>query len=200
MSVVSFLISATEIHAGGQQPATRFKEELPYGHFADKLGSRIFVATDNRVGWSDSFRPNLWDPRHNFVQMESTVTMMKPITGGVYISDGEKVKFLSNEDPDKFDPIDIDADPAFYGSATVVPGAAIGVEADHAVIWLSSHGHIAGLPGGQIQRLNAEQLNLPDYSIASGVYTERKGLKQVIITVNSERREGTGTAINSSIN
>jgi hypothetical protein len=199
MSSTSYLVGITEVKAGGQQPETRFMEEIPPGHFVEAFNNRLMVARDNAVIWSGAFRPHLTDPRHNFILMESTITMMKPVDGGVYISDGQSVIFLSNENPDEFIPKDIDADPAIFGSATTVPGAAIGSEMDHAVIWLTSHGHIAGLPGGQIQRLNPEQLNLPGYSVASGTYVERDGIKQVIIPVNSERQNGPGTATNSSI-
>ena len=199
MSVVSFLIGVSEMDKGGRQPATRFKEEVPYGHFVDVLRNRLLIARDNMVGWSEAFRPHLWDPRHNFVMMQSTITMMKAVNFGVYISDGKSVIVLSNEDPDKFIVQDVDADPAIYGTATVVPGAAIGSDADHAVIWLTRHGHIAGLPEGRIERLNPRQLNLPAYSVGSGTYIERKGLKQVIIPVNSEQREGPGTAFDTSI-
>jgi len=202
MNSVSFLFGITELRAGGRQPETRFMCELPYGHFIEAFDNRLIVASGKSVFWSPAFRPHLCDIRHNFVTLESIITMVKPVDGGVFVSDQNRVIFLDNTNPDDFTVVEKDAEPAIFGSAVNVPGAAIGEEytaVDSAIIWLSKYGHLAGLPNGQIIRMNADQLNLQSYIVASSVFTERNGVKQVIIPVNSDQRDGTGTAVDSSI-
>jgi hypothetical protein len=134
--------------------------------------------------------------------MDSLITMMKPVEGGIYVSDKTSVKFFRNDKPEDLVIDTVDASPAIYGSAVTVPGGAIHEELateDSVVVWLSKYGHIAGLPNGKVVRLNPGQLKLPGYTVASGTFVERDGVNQVINPVNSDRRDGTGTAIDSEI-
>ena len=202
MIATSFSIGVTEMNAGGNQPATRFMQELPMGHFIESHGSRLFVAFEDTIAFSAPFRPHLWDPRHNFIQLSSTVTMLASIKGGIFISSFDEVKFLAGDDPEQFEVQDVDADPAFFGSAVVVPGAHFSGELlqyDEIVVWLSRSGHMAGLPDGRVFRLNPGQLDLPSYSSASATFAVKNGVKRVLIPVNSNRRTGTGVAIDSEI-
>jgi len=198
----SYSLGINELSNTGAQPETRFLEPLPFGHFISNNGSRLFVASENMLAFSSPFRPHLWDSRFNFVLFESTITMLAPTTNGYYVSDGESVKFLQGNDPEQWVLDSIDADPAIYNSASVIPGSHISQDlnqSDSVVIWLSRTGHIAGLPNGSILRLNPGQLDLPAYSVASSAMTRRNGIKRVVIPVNSNQRNGTGTALDSEI-
>lgn len=202
MIAAEFLIGIAELRYAGSQPETRFLEELPYGHFIEAHGSRLLVAFDNFLGFSNSFRPHLWDPRHNFIPFETIVTMLASVDDGVFISDTTGVKFLRGDDPEQFTVKDVDSNPAVYGSAVVVPGSHFNDELsqyDKIVVWLSKTGHQAGLPNGSVLRLNPGQLDLPHYSVASSTFTKKDGIKRVLIPVNSNRRNGTGTALDSEI-
>lgn len=195
-----FKISITNLRKAGSQPETRFLEELPFGHFITAHNSRLLVAFENFLGFSNSFRPHLWDPRHNFIPFESTLTMLASVDGGVFISDSTGVKFLNGDDPEQFTVKHVDSHPAIYGSAVIVPGSHFEDELNEhekIVVWLSKTGHQAGLPNGSIVRLNPGQLDLPHYSIACGTFTQKDGVKRVVIPVNSNQRNGTGTAIDS---
>lgn len=202
MIASNYLIGKREMLAAGAQSETRFLEELPYGHFIETHGSRLLVAFENFVGFSNAFRPHLWDPRHNFIPFEGTITMLASVEGGVFVSDSTGVKFLKGDDPEQFIVKGADTNPAFYGSATRVPGDHFSEDLtanDEVIVWLSKTGHQAGMPDGSIVRLNPGQLDLPHYSTASGVFTKKDGVKRVLIPVNSNRRNGTGTAIDSEI-
>jgi hypothetical protein len=202
MIAPSFSIGASEMDNYGAQPETRFLEALPFGHFIDSHHSRLFVAFDNFIGFSNAFRPHLWDPRHNFIPLESTVMMMVSVADGIFISDQHEVKFLRGDDPEQFEVKHVDADPAIFGSAIAVPGAHFGGEMsqhDKIVVWLSKTGHQAGLPDGSVVRLNPGQLNLPNYSVASSAFAIQDGVKRILVPVNSNRRNGTGTAVDSEI-
>jgi hypothetical protein len=128
--------------------------------------------------------------------------MLAPVTDGVFVSDRNKVMYLDGKDPEQFIVKGVDADPAIYGSAVVVPGAHLMEELqehDEVAVWLSKTGHMAGLPNGSVVRLNPGQLNLPDYAVASSTFAMKDGIKRVVIPVNSNRRIGTGTAFDTEI-
>jgi hypothetical protein len=200
MIASQFTIGITGLRNAGSQPETRFLEELPFGHFIVAHGSRLLVAFENFLGFSNPFRPHLWDPRHNFIPFEDTITMLASVDGGIFISDSTGVKFLGGDDPEQFTVKHADSNPAIYGSAVTVPGDNFGDDLNmhnEIVVWLSKTGHQAGLPNGSIVRLNPGQLDLPQYSVASGVFTKKDGIKRVLIPVNSNQRNGTGTAIDS---
>ena len=202
MIAAQFTIGITGLRDAGSQPETRFLEELPFGHFIVAHNSRLLVAFENFLGFSNSFRPHLWDPRHNFIPFENTITMLASTDKGVFISDSTGVKFLNGDDPEQFTVKHVDSNPAIYGSAVTVPGDNFEDELnvhEKIVIWLSKTGHQAGLPDGSVVRLNPGQLDLPQYSVASGVFTQKDGIKRVLIPVNSNQRNGTGTAIDSEI-
>lgn len=202
MIAPSFSVGFAEMNKAGAQPETRFLAELPYGHFIARHGSRLLVASDNMVAFSNAFRPHLWDPRSNFVLMESTITMLASTDDGVFISDGQSVRFLAGKDAEQYTVKDVDAHPAFYGSFTVVPGSHLNPELsryDSVVVWLSKTGHVAGLPGGSVMHLNPGQLDLPKYQLTSSAIARRDGIKRLVIPVNSIQRNGTGTAIDSEI-
>jgi hypothetical protein len=198
----SFIIGHEEATRGGAQPETRFLEELPYGHFIVRHGSRLMVASDNMLAFSNAFRPHLWDPRHNFILFESLLTMVVSVDQGVFVSDSNGVSFLAGDDVEQFRIRGVDTHPAIYGSVITIPGSHINSDLsqyDSVAVWLCKTGHVAGLPNGSILRLNPGQLDLPAYTVASSAITRRDGIKRVVIPVNSNRWNGTGTAIDSDI-
>jgi hypothetical protein len=202
MIASDFTLGIAQMRSAGSQPETRFLEQLPFGHFIEAHHSRLFVAFENFLGFSSSFRPHLWDPRHNFIPFEFTITMLASVDEGIYASDAAGVKFFKGHDPEQFTVTDVDKNPAVYGSAVIVPGDNFHEDFsqhDKIVVWLSKTGHQAGLPNGTVVRLNPGQLDLPHYSVASGTFTKRDGVKRVVIPVNSNRRNGTGTALDSEI-
>lgn len=202
LTAASLSIGIHEFKSLGAQPETRFLEEIPKGHFITNYSSRLFIAFDNFLAFSSSFRPHLWDPRYNFIPFESLITMVAPVESGIFVSDLNSVKFLRGGDPERFEIIDVDSDPAYYGSVSIVPGAHLAsdmAQYDSVAIWLSKTGHQIGLPDGSVLRANPGQLDLPSYSITSSVFSIQNGIKQVIIPVNSSQRNGTGTAVDSEI-
>jgi hypothetical protein len=63
-------------------------------HICFGLG-RMFIARDNAVYWSEPFREDLYDMARNFWQFGSCVRMVRTVTGGVFVSDEERIYFMN---------------------------------------------------------------------------------------------------------
>jgi hypothetical protein len=183
--VVTYNIST---HEQGRQPMTMHLKPLPFGYIIRALGSRLFVATKERVVYSDAFRPHLHNPAHNFLPIVGFPYMMEALDTGLYVSDGTGVKFYGGTDPSQFSVMQASKEQAVFGTSIVISTEHLGEQFeqhDRVVIWLSKSGYQVGLPTGEVIALHKTQVNLPQYSQGSSAFVIIDGKKQIVTPVNS---------------
>ena len=157
---------------------------MPGGHLVRTQGGRIFVARGDTLWFSEPLRPHLTAPRRNFVSFVGRIRLLEFVDGGAYVGDDRGVWWLGGEDPSQYSMrLASDSVPVAMSGLTAAShtlGVSGSVGASDVALWLSSHGHMVGAPGGQITALNAERIRLaPEVSGRSTLLT-RDGTTQVI--------------------
>lgn len=189
-------------HEESRQPRTLHLEPLPYGHIIRAHNSRLLVASTNAVYFSEAFRPHLHNPGHGFVPTTGFTTMVESVGEGVFIGDSRGVKFYAGKDPEQWAVRDASPDRAVFGTSLTVPGSHFSGDLkqfDEVAVWLSKSGYQLGLPNGEVVRVNAERVQLPDYVQGCSAFVTREGRKQLVTPVDSNQLADASVALDSSI-
>ena len=197
--VTNFLISNfTE----GRRPATQYLSNMPFGYIIRTHGSRLYIAANDFVFFSEPFLPHLTNPGHGFLPTTGFTTMVQPVEGGIFIGDQTGVKFYQGDDPEVFEPKDVSTETPVFGTAISVPGEYLPEEfasADVSAVWLTQSGYHIGLPSGEVVRLHSKQVALPRYVQGCTAFSIQDGRKQVITPVNSNVLADASVALDSTI-
>jgi len=138
-------------------------------HIAYHLG-RAWIAVENVIYCSEPFKPGLFRMAKYFFQFGTDVRMIRPVAGGVWVSDSETTGFIANAenwDGQKYSrtleyPAHEWSDNQrlvdLSGSRYQVPGMS--------AVWSSDKGLHIGTPDGQLLNVTADNLFYP--SGASG--------------------------------
>jgi hypothetical protein len=198
-NIANFLISDHEV---GRRPATQYLTHLPFGYIIRPHGSRLYVATEDFVFYSEAFMPHLTNSAHSFLPTTGFTTMVQPVDGGIFIGDQTGVRFYTGDDPTEFVPKDVSKEVPVFGTAIAVPGEYLPEEfasADVSAVWLTQSGYHIGLPSGEVVRLHSKQVSLPRYVQGCTAFSIQDGRKQVITPVNSNVLADASVALDSTI-
>jgi len=195
----SFTISA---HQMGRRPDTKKLSRLPYGYIIRAHGSRLYIATNDFVFFSEAFMPHLTNEAHDFLPTTGFTSMVQPVDGGIFIGDQTGVFFYRGDDPKEFDPIKVSSEVPVFGTAISVPGAFLPkkyASTETSAIWLSKSGYHIGLASGEVVRLHTRQVSLPSYVQGCTAFSIQDGRKQLITPVNSNVLANASVALDSTI-
>lgn len=146
------------------------------------FNSRLFFAKNQTIWYSDAGAFRRIDKRRNFIQTPNSLTMMRAVDDGIWVSYGDidtgEIVFLSGRNPDKFSwtPI-VDARGMRYG---VIEGAVIKVSdikavfpdlgiQGSAIIFSTRHGICVGGNGGVFINLTVDKYKLTDNRFGAGL-------------------------------
>jgi hypothetical protein len=195
----NFLISDHEI---GRRPATQNLSQLPFGYIIEAHKSRLYIATEDFVFYSEAFMPHLTNAAHNFLPTTGFTTMVQPVERGIFIGDQTGVRFYAGDDPAVFEPKTVSSEVPIFGTSIAVPGEYLPEEfasADISAVWLTQSGYYIGLPSGDVVRLHSKQVALPRYVQGCAAFAIQDGRKQVITPVNSNVLADASVALDSTI-
>lgn len=189
-------------HQSGRQPKTKDLEVLPSGYHVRAYDSRLFVATKDAIYFSCAFRPHLYNPAHDYILVSGHVSFIEPVDEGIFVGDQSGVKFYQGTSPDNFKVEQVSEERAVFGASQQLAGEMFDEpfdKFDRVALWMTSSGYQLGLPSGEVVRLHANRVRLPNYQRGCmSVYFD-KGRKQVITSVNSNSSEGFNTAVDSNL-
>lgn len=197
--VVSITIST---FVEGRRPDTQFLSRLPFGYIIRAHGSRLYVATNDFVFFSEPFLPHLTNEANGFLPTTGFTTMVQPVEGGIYIGDQTGVRFYKGEDPEAFEVMEVSSEVVVFGTAILVPGEHLPVKlgkGESAAVWLTQSGYQIGLPSGELVRLHSDQVQLPRYVQGCAAFFSQDGRKQIVTPVNSNVLADASVALDSTI-
>ena len=90
--------------------------------------------------------------------------MVRPVAGGIYVSDEKLTYFVAGSDPDNFERKTVMESPAMEYSAMsdLVDPAVLGVEGDTPyAVWMSGEGLVFGSPAGQVIVPTRKRIKIP---------------------------------------
>ena len=184
----------------GQLAETFGLEQPPKGHIIRSFNSRLLIGSTDSVYFTEAFRPHLHDPR-SFVPIAGIAYMIESVGEGVFIADKRGVRFYKGEDPSTWTVHEASPEPVVYNTSTVVSGSFFGGELaqfDEVAVWLTRTGYQAGLPSGEVVRLNAGQVKTPSYIQGCTTTVLADGRKQLLTPVNSNELAEASVALDST--
>ena len=137
---------------------------------SDKLAffnGRIFFAIDDVIYWTEYNLFGLYSPKLNNHRFGSRITMVKPVGGGIFVSDLTDTWFMGGMDPHSFSLRKVAEHPAYEWSDTTdyVEGSEIGADVGRCALWCSPEGAILGTSSGQLVNLNKEKVVYPETGV-----------------------------------
>lgn len=159
--------------------ATQFLAPAPAGeHIAYSYG-RMYVARGARVYVSEPYAPELFDLRKGYM-LESAVTMLAPIFGGLLVGTENEVGWIDGAEPDK-------AGYVHKAPHGVIPGTlAYGPTDDYAeaggvaAYFATDGGIMRASPGGQLVNLTRARYQYPRATDGAGVVRVTNGISQYL--------------------
>ena len=159
-------------------------QPMPGGHLVRTQGGRMFVARGNTLWFSEAMRPHLIAPRRGFISFVGRIRLLEFVDGGAFVGDERGVWWLGGEDPTQYAMrLASDAVPVAMSGITAAAhelGVSGSTSTSDMALWLSSHGHMLGAPGGQVSALNADRIRLAPEISGRTALLMRDGTTQVI--------------------
>lgn len=159
---------------------TQFLSPPPPGaHIAYAYG-RMYVADGARVYYSEPYAPELFDLRKQYPS-ESLVTMLAPVSGGVFIGTETEVGWVSGANPEKTEFTHKAPHAVIPGTLAYGPTDDFSTEAGgRAAYFATADGIMRGLPGGQLENLTKARYSYPAAQRGAGVVRSTNGVSQYL--------------------
>ena len=138
--------------------------------------------------WSEPFRPGVWRPSQNFIQLSQPGSLIAPTQDGVYIGtlgkDGQgEVVFLAGFDYTKSAYLPVTP----YGA---YPGTLVDMPHTMQMGWASPQGFVIADNGGQVTNISFDKVAFPAALRGGAMVREENGIRQIV----------TGLAVNGVAN
>jgi len=131
------------------------------------------ILDEKEILYSEHYGPDIFAKADSYLSLESPTTMIRPVGGGIFISESDKTWFVSGPDPKAFDWKVVDDHPAlpwsdkpavgsmqFDGSYTYVSGGKREV-----AFWLTNEGVMFGDADGTVYNITEDKIDLvPPYT------------------------------------
>ena len=169
----------------------RYKDPMPPGQLLCFYKNRLLVARDNLIIASDAEVPHYYDIRTNKRPMKGRITMLMPVTDGVFFSADAATHFAGCDDFLKSRRIKKTNSAAIEGTAAFLDGEEIG-EADlgTAVLWTSREGVFIGAPGGRVKNLTWDHYVMDNATLGAAIVRDDLPFVQYLSTYELPVDEG----------
>ncbi len=151
---------------------------IPPGTIVRHHNGRMYVASGNMIWFTDPFTLGSVHRQRNFLQFTSPVSIMEPVSGGIWIVTDE-TRFYAGGGPEDFTPI-LQLN---YGAT---PGTAVRVPNSNDVMWYSDRGVVLATSDGQIKNLQEASVAVEVGKSGSAVIREENGIRQFIASVRNQ--------------
>lgn len=156
---------------------------------------RMWGAIDNRLVYSEAFRPDLFKSTSVFLFSEP-ITLAAFVDGGIYVSTDRKTMFLEGTEPMNMREVD-----AGTGVAKSIMTYCNNVPelGNKIPVWVSRDGLVAGSHSGTIVKITKDRLQFPA-SIDTGAAVSRtvNGQNQFLASMKQAKPRGSGVGFGDS--
>jgi hypothetical protein len=186
-SLTSLLIGVGQ---RGRELDSQFFVPMPAGALVRFFCGRLVTAQGNAVTFSEPLRYGLTDARYGFVIEGAPITLLEPVSGGLFIGTAEGVRFAAGTAPDNFSFTEVETGAPVPGTGLSVDARDLGLNTTGGVaVWLSSAGWVYGLPDGSTSTPVADRLALPGYESGASMMFEQDGLRRMLAVVRGAGAE-----------
>lgn len=165
-----------------------YKRNMPTGHLLEYYNGRLYVAkgsgSQHLVIYSDPANLNVYDARsdRSFFILNSKATMMKAVSDGLWMSDGNSTFFLQGGSPSEMVKNNMANYGALYGSAYSEEGVHVNGEFySKAVVFDTVKGLCVGGSGGRFVNLTKGVYLSPSAQAGAGAIVRGNINKYLVI-------------------
>lgn len=101
-------------------------EAPPVGTLLAYFAGCVWIAERNVLWHSEPYSLNLFDKSKGFFYYESDITMIEPVSHGIYVSTEDRIIFLAGKTPEGMEENTLTDYPAIKGTAVKVSGTVLG--------------------------------------------------------------------------
>lgn len=159
---------------GGRELRTQFMTRMPAGSIVREFAGRLLMASGSVLWYSEPYAYSLLDPRKNFVQFASDITIVEPVEAGVFVC-ADKTYFLAGKDPSSWTQRKVLDYGAVLGTSVRNP--------ENDVVWYGTDGVILAKQDGSVQNLTKPKVAIDTGTVGAGAYIERDGNRQYVASV-----------------
>jgi hypothetical protein len=159
-------------------PTLKNFSAAPLGHLLEIRNSRMFIAEDNFLWYSEPGNYSLYRLAVSFFGFQNRLRMIQAVDGGLWVSDEEAIYFLGGEiiptAPEMPKQIKKADYPALGGSAIKVSSGLIGIDglSGIVIVFATSEGICVGSAGGDLINITEKKIDLPSALSGSGYYKD----------------------------
>ncbi len=162
----------------GRALETLFEANFPACSVLAFAAGRLLGIRGNVFLWSEPFRPGVWRPSQNFIQLARRGSMIAPTQDGVYVgtlddSGAGEVIFLSGFDYSKTAYMPVTP----YGA---YPGTLVDMPHTLQMGWASPQGFVIADNGGQVKNLSFDKVAFPAAMRGGSMVREEDGIRQIV--------------------
>lgn len=167
----------------GRQLETLFEAAFPACSVLAFAAGRLLGIRGNLFLWSEPFRPGVWRPSQNFIQLAGPGSMIAPTQDGVYVGtlgqDGNgEVIFLAGFDYSKSGYLPVTP----YGA---YPGTLVDMPHTMQMGWASPQGFVIADNGGQVTNISFDKVAFPAALRGGAMVREENGIRQIVTGLSS---------------
>jgi len=157
-------------------PTTKTFSDPPTGHLLEIYNGVMLIAKGRVVWHSEPFAFSWFDYASGFIQFNDTVTMMKAVQDGVFISTEKETFAHVGGTVKEFKQSKVADYPAIEGTAVTVHASRIGdgSMSGLAAMWASKEGICFGGLDGYFKNLTERRLDYPAARYGAGLYRDGK--------------------------
>lgn len=172
-------------------PNQTFKKKMVGGHLLEVFNNRLYAAQESRMFYSDAMALTRMDGRKNFMQFPNRLRMIRALSTGIYICEGDNIHWLMGDDPFGFVDTVVTDEGMIPGSDIVVDGMEVGPGMlGKVAFWLSESGPFMGLPDGQVKNVAKGIYNTLPFDKGAALYRSDRGFSQYVFVGELNESEG----------
>lgn len=169
------------VAASLQDPGQAFKQAFPPARHLAWFNGRVYGATRLGLVYSDTYRFESIDER-NFLIPLGTMKMVAPVSGGIYVSFGNRTVFLQGTGPEDFVVRNVNTSPVIDGAYALTDARHFAdTKNGDAVVFATKAGLFVGFGDGSVQEITRGRYLVGDRASGS-VFIHEQGPQVHIYT------------------
>jgi len=155
---------------------TKVVSSPPVGHLLEYLSSRIYIALNDCIIYSEPFAYNWFAMASNFISLPCRPRMMRAVDDGLYVGLDDSVVFLGGKSPQEFIYTIVSYSPVVTGTDVKINGEKFGKGemTGKLAMWTALDGIYLGASGGKVINLTKEKLVYSESQIGCSVFKDNK--------------------------
>lgn len=180
VGITSYVLGALD---PGKQLDGQFFQRMPAGHIVRARHGRMLVASGKTLYYSDALRFGLCKMPSMHFRFASTITMVEPVAGGIFVADSHSTYFLAGMEVSEAVQARVHDHAAIPGASMLARGDEIGQDGfeGRIALWWSKSGELMlGGPDGSVKSLTNGRYATDPHTSGVMFYRDLNGLRQII--------------------